>query len=294
MGELVQLFLANLANVRRLSPHTIDAYQRDLKALMVWLGDKELSHHQLRAFLASRHRVEGPASVARRMSAIRAFCKWCVAEKYCESSPADLVDNPRLPQHIPAGLSIEEANALCDKDDVHTPQLLCIQAVCELLYATGVRVSELCRINLEDIDLSEHMLRVQGKGGKERFVPFHATCASVVEQWLAQGRPLYAQSHSPPALFVTPTGKRISERGVRHWLAQLGQERGITGAVYPHRLRHAFATHLLESGADLRAIQELLGHASISATQRYTKVNLAHLMKVYDAAHPHAKRYEKK
>jgi integrase/recombinase XerC len=152
----------------------------------------------------------------------------------------------------------------------------------ELLYASGIRISELCALNIGDVDLDARIVRVMGKGRKERLVPFHDKCQEALVKWIAQ-RPVAT------ALFVGDRGARINARVVRLILAQVGQQLGIRGSVHPHQLRHAFATHLLESGADLRAIQEMLGHASISTTQRYTHVDLNHLMKVYDNSHPHAK-----
>lgn len=299
MDGVIKAYLTYLQNVRRLSLHTVDAYQRDLRLFSLWLKEhypvvygnlRALEHFHIRAFLAIRRKKEGASSIARRMSAIRAFLKWCVQEHHLQASVADLVDNPKLPEHMPASLSVEEASALCDGSDKSDSQTLCRRAICELLYATGMRVSELCRVKISDVDLQNLTIRVHGKGDKERLLPFHATCKQALEDWLQHGRTKANPASDKQALFLTVQGKVMSERMVRHYLAQLGLEIGALGPIYPHRLRHAFATHLLESGADLRSIQELLGHASISATQRYTKVNLSHLMKVYDKAHPHAKK----
>ncbi len=159
----------------------------------------------------------------------------------------------------------------------------------ELLYGSGLRVSELCGLDRAGVDLPGRWLRVLGKGRKERMVPFHDACAAALQAWLDQGRPALVTDQSGDALFLGARGGRLHDREVRRFLARYGVEVGARGRVHPHMLRHAFATHLLEGGADLRAIQELLGHASLSTTQRYTHVDVARLTRVYDAAHPRAK-----
>ncbi|MEM7589455.1 MAG: tyrosine-type recombinase/integrase, partial [Myxococcota bacterium] len=161
-------------------------------------------------------------------------------------------------------------------------------ALLELLYACGLRVGELCSLNVSDVDFPSRTLRVLGKGNKERLVPFHALCSRKLQRWLQQGRPRMLRNNETQALFVGRRGSRIVDRVVRRVVGQVGHQVGCF--LHPHSLRHAFATHLLESGADLRVIQELLGHSSLAATQRYTHVDLSHLMRVYDQAHPHAKR----
>jgi site-specific recombinase XerC len=165
------------------------------------------------------------------------------------------------------------------------------RALIELLYGAGVRVSELCGLNVKSVNLGEASIRVLGKGSKERLLPIHPVCVQVLEKWMSQGRGLLAkdQPGQKAPLFVGARGKRINDRVVRRLLHQYGLEVGARGRIHPHKLRHAYATHLLEGGADLRAIQELLGHASVSTTERYTHVDLAHLTKVYDKAHPHAR-----
>ena len=287
MRQLIQDFLKYQQNIKHVSKHTYIAYQADLAQFQAFFPDlalKNLNHHHIRSFLASLKKDHVTVSVARKLSAIRSFLKWCTKQGHLKSSPSDLIDSPKLPKSLPKSVSVDEAFALCE---ISNPR---DKAILELFYATGIRVSELVALNLEHIDLNSKTVRVLGKGQKERLVPFHDKCAEALMPLMQKTPP------NPPfskggetTLFLGTQGKRIDVRVVRRLIAQYGQSFGIAGSMHPHRLRHAFATHLLESGADLKSIQELLGHASISTTQRYTEVNLDYLMKLYDSAHPHAK-----
>ncbi|MEI6789986.1 MAG: site-specific tyrosine recombinase/integron integrase [Myxococcaceae bacterium] len=280
MLELIQEFLNYQQHIKNVSIHTHDAYENDLKQFQAFFPDlplQDLNHHHIRSFLASLRNTHQIVSIARKLSAIRSFLKWCTKEGHLQNSPAHLIEHPRLPKSLPKSVSVDEAFALCEP-----PNQTRDRALIELLYATGIRVSELVSLNMEDIDLSTKVIRVMGKGKKERLVPFHDTCARALIPLMQPQFP-----HNP--VFVGAHGWRIHVRVVRRLVAQYGKKLGISGNMYPHRLRHAFATHLLENGADLKAIQEMLGHASISTTQRYTEVNLDYLMKLYDSAHPHAK-----
>jgi integrase/recombinase XerC len=226
--------------------------------------------------------------VLRKVSAIRTFLRWALRDKRIKASPADLLDNPKRRTTLPRTVSVEEAFALCEAPDTTTPPGLRDAAMIELLYGTGLRISELCRLDLRDVDLARRTARVFGKGRKERVVPFHDTCAAAIERWIDEGRTALVREDDG-ALFVGDRGRRIHDRVVRRSLERYGVEVGARGRVHPHKLRHAFATHLLEGGADLRGIQELLGHASLGTTQRYTHVDSARLARVYDQAHPRAK-----
>lgn len=303
MREAIEAFLTHLRTVRRASEHTERGYRQDLLALHAWLVEKEhpgatnlaqLDHIALRGFLAERFGKDATTSVLRRLSAIRSFFRWCVKSKRMAQSPADLLESPKRPKALPRTVSVEEAVALCEGPAANAapdPIALRDRAIVELLYGTGLRVSELCALDVADVDLRDCSLRAFGKGRKERVIPFHATCRDVVQAWLLQGRPqLLAANVEGDPLLVGKRGRRLSDRMVRRMLAARGVELGVRGHVHPHKLRHAFATHLLEGGADLRGIQELLGHASLGTTQRYTHVDLARLTKVYDAAHPRAQR----
>ncbi len=285
--------------MRRLSRHTLIAYENDLLQFCGWLKQKHpgaendlknLNHYMLRGFLASRHRGDCAATVARKMSAIRSFLRWCVDEELIKTSPAHLIENPKFPEPVPRSVTVTEAQVLCDARIEESVEQLRDTAICELLYASGLRVSELCSLDVSGVDLVSRHVRIMGKGSKERLVPFHAKCTEALKAWIHEGRPKLVKVCSKNALFLGTRGDRINDRQVRRIIELMGKQQALNGQLYPHKLRHTFATHLLENGADLRAIQEMLGHASISTTQRYTDVNLAHLMKVYDAAHPHAKK----
>ncbi len=266
-----------------MSVHTHDAYLNDLSQFQAYFPNAEISsinHRHIRQFLAHLKKDHQTSSMARKLSAIRSFLRWCVQESHLETSPADLIDNPKLPKPLPKSLSVDEAFALCEPDDIRDKALI------ELLYATGIRISELVSLKIKQVDLSAQIVRVMGKGQKERLVPFHDQCKEALEKLI---RTLPNTEPESP-VFRGSRGKQIDVRVVRRMVGDYGKKAGITGSMHPHRFRHAFATHLLESGADLRAIQEMLGHASISTTQRYTQVNLDYLMKMYDKSHPHAKQ----
>ncbi|MEI6806301.1 MAG: site-specific tyrosine recombinase/integron integrase [Myxococcaceae bacterium] len=281
MPKLIQDFLTYLEHIKHVSAHTLDAYRNDLRQFAEYfpgLNLKNLNHHHIRSFLAKLRTNHKTISVARKLSAIKSFMRWCVKEGHLVNSVADLIEHPKLPQSLPKSVSVDEAFALCEP-----PDQIRNRALIELLYASGLRVSELVALNIEHIDLNSKLVRVMGKGQKERLVPFHDTCASALKI-------LMADTPSQMPLFTGTQGARMNVRVVRRLLAEYGKSLGIGGNMFPHRLRHSFATHLLENGADLKAIQEMLGHASISTTQRYTEVNLDYLMKMYDSAHPHAKK----
>jgi integrase/recombinase XerC len=297
-GEHLQL-------VRRASKHTVSNYCRDISQLLVFLRSKahagaatltRIDVYALRAFLADRQKVDASSSVNRKISAIRAFLEYCLKQEWIAVSPATLLDRPRTKLPLPRSVSVEEAGSLCDAPaDMMTVRAsarrdendLCTTAMTELLYASGLRVGELVGLNLDSIDLKQRSVRVLGKGNKQRLVPFHDRCAAVLLEYLA-ARPVLCTDPDERALFVASRGARILDAEVRRRLAQRGVELSTRARIHPHKLRHSFATHLLENGADLRGIQELLGHASLSTTQRYTNVDVMRLARVYDAAHPRA------
>lgn len=293
----VEAFLHHLSHVKRASAHTLRSYLQDLELLGTFVVEKskrktaslsDLDLYTLRAFLASRHQKDATTSVLRRLSAIRTFLRWCVKDGRCRENAADLLDSPKRPKALPRSVSVEEAAALCSSPDDDTAVGLRDRAVIELLYGSGLRVSELLSLDVSAVDFTDQSVRVVGKGRKERVVPFHDSCAAALRRYLDDARPQLKTDASKDALFLGVKGGRLGDRGVRKMLATAGIELGVRGRVHPHKLRHAFATHLLEGGAELRGIQELLGHASLGTTQRYTHVDLARLTKVYDAAHPRA------
>lgn len=283
MRALINQYLEQLAGLHNASPHTLTAYRKDLDQFCTYfpkLSVGDITHRHIREFLGSLKKTHQTTSTARKLSAIRAFLRWCVEQGHLQNSPADLVDNPKLPKSLPKSLSVDEAFALCE------PKHLRDKAIIELLYATGIRISELVALNVNQVDFGAGAIKVMGKGQKERLVPFHGKCAEALKAWIAsEAQP----PRNDEPLFTGERGKRINARVIRRMLAIHGKQIGLTGSMHPHRFRHAFATHLLESGADLRGIQEMLGHESISTTQRYTQINLDYLLKLYDSKHPHSK-----
>jgi integrase/recombinase XerC len=290
-------FLTYLRNERNVSPHTLRSYHSDLEQLSTFLGDKELSaadHQTLRRFIA--HLMQGEvkkSSIARKLSAIRTFFRYLNREGILTSNPARLVATPRREQRLPAVLTADDAIRLMESPKAKKPAdhdtMLRDRAVLETLYSTGIRASELIGMNREDIDRNDSLIRIRGKGRRERIVPVGTKALDAIDAYLGR----LAGSSDIAAVFLGPSGKRLTARTVQRILENHRKQLGLLQKASPHTLRHSFATHLLESGADLRAIQELLGHASLSTTQRYTHVNLDSLMEVYDKAHPRANKQKK-
>jgi len=287
-------FLTYLRNERNVSPHTLRGYLSDLEQLSTFLGEKELSavdHQTLRRFIA--HLMQGEvkkSSIARKLSAIRSFFRYLNRESILTSNPARLVATPRREKRLPAVLTADDALRLVESPIAMKPAdndtMLRDRAVLETLYSTGIRASELIGMNREDIDQHDSLVRIRGKGRRERIVPIGSKALDAIEAYLG----CMTRSSDSTAVFLGPSGKRLTARTVQRILENHRKHLGLQQKASPHTLRHSFATHLLESGADLRAIQELLGHASLSTTQRYTHVNLDSLMEVYDKAHPKARK----
>ena len=284
----------HLARERRLSPHTAAAYRRDLDAfashcaahgLVSW---RALDVHRVRAFTAEQHRrgLSG-TSLQRRLSAIRGFCDWLIREGELGYNPAHGVRAPKSPKRLPATLDPELVARLLEipGDGVIERR---DRAMLELFYSSGLRLAELCALDLGDVDLADAQLRVTGKGDKTRIVPVGRMARTAIAGWLEVRGGLAAPDER--ALFVGARGRRIGTRTVQQRVAYWARRQGLDRHVHPHMLRHSFATHLLESSGDLRAVQELLGHADVKTTQVYTHLDFQHLAQVYDAAHPRAKR----
>ena len=286
----VEAFLAHLRVERRLSAHTTENYRRDLLALSEWMQRegmacwRDLHAERLRAFVASEHRrgLAG-ASLQRRLSACRGFFQWLLKHGELSGNPAQGLRGPKAPRKLPQVLDADEMNRLVE---VPTDSELGKRdrAMLELFYSSGLRLSELCALRWDALDLADGLVRVTGKGGKTRIVPVGRHARDALELWRGESTPT---AQSP--VFPGRNGP-ISPRAVQLRLRQLAQSQGIWKRVYPHLLRHSFASHLLESSGDLRGVQELLGHADIATTQIYTHLDFQHLAKVYDAAHPRAKR----
>ncbi|MEX2146052.1 MAG: site-specific tyrosine recombinase/integron integrase [Candidatus Rokuibacteriota bacterium] len=286
MKDPVAGFLRHLSVEKHASPHTLRSYRSDLVEFTraVEEGVEQADSRAVRAFLASLHaRGLDPVTVARKLAAVRSFYRFLVRRGVVERNPARETRGPRRPQKLVSFLPIDEATALVDARALGGAARDRDVAILELLYATGLRVSELTGLDVEAVDRTERTVRVLGKGRKERIVPFGASAARALERYLAP------RAAARGALFLNARGGRLTDRSVRSVVRRAARAAGVVRRVSPHTLRHAFATHLLDGGADLRAIQELLGHSRLSTTQRYTHVGTDQLMRVYDAAHPRAK-----
>ncbi len=303
--EAVDRFLAYLKDQRRASRETVRAYESDLAQLGAFIagqqdgvaqtGPERIDALAVRGFVASlHHRGLHKSSIARKLSTVRSFLEHAVRERRIETNPAKAVPTPRRPNRLPRDLTVDEMFALLDRIRSADPASLRDRAILELLYATGLRVSELVSLSLDDVDLRERVVQVVGKGGKERMVPFGKKSAHALEAWLDAARPLRVRGGNAEAVFLNfRGGGRLTDRSIRRILDRRILEAAVQGHVSPHALRHSFATHLLGAGADLRAIQELLGHSSLSTTQRYTHVSVEALIQVYDRTHPRARRRAK-
>ena len=298
MSELETQIGRYLAELRRInaSPHSILAYESDLGQFLTYLsppeleppGPREIDLLVMREWLASLYR-DGldPASIRRKLAAVRSFFRYMLREGVVEINVAKLVRTPKAPKKLPEVMTAEQVNTLLDGvagGKLERPQPARDRAMFEVLYGCGVRVSELAGMNLEDLDRSQGWLRVRGKGRKERQVPLTGKAAEALERYLAE-RPVKRDER---AVFLNHRGGRLTTRGISGIVKLYATYLAGDPSVHPHSFRHAYATHLLADGADLRAIQELLGHARLSTTQKYTQVSLTDLMAVYDKAHPKA------
>lgn len=288
----ISQFLSYLKHEKNASPHTITSYKRDLTQLDEYLEEKkvklrDIDNIVLRAFLATLYEKKNKKStIARKLAAIRSFFQFCMRKGWLEDNPAKVVATPRLESHVPSFLSEKEMARFLDLPKSDKPLDLRNKAMLELLYATGIRVSELVGINIEDVNFAELMIRVKGKGKKERLTPFGRKAQESLRSYL-QARPLIHKGHiEEKILFLNCRGKRISPRSVERMVDKYVRSSALRRKISPHSLRHSFASHLLSRGADLRVIQELLGHESLATTQKYTHLDLRRLMEVYRKSHP--------
>jgi integrase/recombinase XerC len=311
LGELVSDYLRVLANERGASAHTLRAYRRELEGFAAWAAgtDAQLSvdrieHSHIRSFLGTLYdRGLSKASAARALAAIRSWFKWLARAGYIEQNAASLVSTPKLPRHLPRVPSIEQMNRVVDSVDENAASWPSRDhAILEMLYGCGIRNAELTALNLDDIHWANEAVLVRGKGQKQRYVPLGDAAADALRAYLAE-RSARLSAASPeramrtPAVFINlrlrgigeSAQARLTTRSVGRIVKRIAVSRGLSSEVHPHTLRHAFGTHLLEEGADLRAIQELLGHERLSTTQRYTQLTTAQLTQVYDRTHPRAK-----
>ena len=301
IDESLAAFLRHLQVERRASPRTVTEYGRDIEGLAKFTRERGSSAAEdvraidvylLRAWLALLARRHAPSSIARKVAAARTWMRWMRRRGHVDSCPADELATPKVRRGLPTLLSVDSAKEVVEVPSSDTAAGLRDRAILELLYGSGLRVSELCGLDRDALDLPGASARVLGKGSKERVVPLGTPCLEALARWL-EVRPGMVhprrKTQDPQAVFLTTFGARIYSRSVH----KLVRAHGATGAgradLHPHALRHTCATHMLDGGADLRAIQEMLGHSSLSTTQRYAHVSMEHLMRVYDAAHPMAR-----
>ena len=295
--QWIDTFIAHLANERHLSPYTTKNYHRDLErfgrfcqtsSITSW---KKLNTHDVRAFVASEHRAgRNGRSIQRYLSSIRTFYKFLIRENVAVNNPALDVSAPKYARKLPKTLDVDQIGGLLDikSDD----PLACRDvAIMELMYSSGLRLAELVNLDVQDIDINDEVVRVTGKGRKTRVVPVGACARKAITKWLGLRDNL--ASTDEKALFIGHRGQRLTDRAVQKRMHRWGLKQNLSAPVHPHRLRHSFASHLLESSGDLRAIQELLGHANLGTTQIYTQLDFQHLAQVYDKAHPRARKKHK-
>ena len=296
LGQARDRYLDYIREVRQLSPHTLSNYQRDLDAFVQWSDSRgitqagKVQEADIRQWVSHLHRrgLAG-SSIQRSLSATRSLFNFLGRENGYPRNPAASVQAPRKPRKLPKTMDADQVDQYLNFNQ-DSPLASRDCAIAELFYSSGLRLAELVAVNLQDIDHQARLITVTGKGNKTRTVPVGGAALGAIEQWLQQRPPIAADPESANALFTSLRGKRISVRNIQDRIKLQGRKSGMSQDVHPHMLRHSFASHMLESSGDLRAVQELLGHANIATTQIYTHLDFQHLAKVYDAAHPRAKR----
>jgi len=294
MRKELEAFLDYLKHERNASAHTVSSYRIDLGQLAGYLEGRKIRLRQvdnivLRGFLLELHRKElSKSSTARKLAAIRSFFRFCLERRLLDDNPAKVVATPRLDKPVPGFLSEGEMEIFLELPEPGEKLGRRDRAILELFYATGIRVSELVGVDLADLSLAERMIRVRGKGKKERIVPFGRKAAESLESYLETRTGLLGRQAESGALFLNYRGTRITSRSVERLVAKYLRKAAIRRKISPHSLRHSFATHLLGRGADLRVIQELLGHESLATTQKYTHIDVKQLLATYRKSHPRA------
>jgi integrase/recombinase XerD len=293
VNTLAQLYLDYLAVERGLAKNSLSSYRSDLTRFGAWLDEHEIElaaverSHIVRYFQTLRRAGISARSVARALAAIRGMFRFLVAERHLTLDPTENIENPKLWSNLPKSLQHDEVEAILAAPDRSKPDGLRDAAMLELLYATGLRVSELIRVRLDDLVLDAGFLRTIGKGSKERVVPFGDTARDAMLAYIEHGRAHY-DKRNDPHLFLSNRGRPMTRQSFWMKVSKYARKAGIRAAISPHVLRHAFATHLLENGADLRSVQMMLGHSDISTTQIYTHVSRARLQRMYEKYHPRA------
>lgn len=292
IGELIDRYITHLTIVRNASPATVRAYATDLAQYADWCEragthPQTVGYRDLRGYLAELDRARyARSTIARKLSALRAFHAFLSQQGLAPGSPAAVIATPRRQSRLPVAATTEALSALIDAPDTSKPLGLRDRAILELLYASGVRVAELVGLDLADLDLAHGRMTVLGKGSKERIVPLHQAAVAVVRAYLADSRPRLRKQLTPGAVFLNRSGGRLSTGAVRRLMKRYLEATGERLDLSPHALRHSYATHLLEGGADLRSVQELLGHVALSTTQIYTHLSVGRLRDVHRQAHP--------
>ncbi len=302
LTEYIERFLTWLSDEKGYSHHTVVNYRRDLFEFADKAGRDtalgSLDVPLIRKYVYSLNIRNKSSSVARKLSALRTFFRFLEQERVIRLNPMGSIPMPKQEQHIPVFLSVDEVFALLESPGAGDSFVTRDRAVLELLYSTGMRVSELVGCNLASLDFANEMVRVRGKGNRERIIPFGTQAVNTLRPYLHEREELLrnrlqqGKKTDKEALFLNSRGTRLTSRSIERLIAAYGRKAGIDKPVTPHVLRHSFATHLLEMGADMRSVQELLGHASLSTTQKYTHLDMVHLMRVYDKAHPKARKAE--
>jgi integrase/recombinase XerC len=293
--QLLSDFLAQLTIEKRASQHTVKNYKRDLSCLSNYCESKSISlwtdlkQTDIRSYMASRHRQGlSSTSLQRELSAIRSFFNFLLKNQLTDNNPGQYIKAPKKTRKLPKTLDVDQIKSLLEAGTNSTIEIRDL-AMFELFYSSGIRLSELAQLNLTDIDLTDKSLMVRsGKGGKSRMLPIGSKAVVAINTWLEHR--IKSITSAETALFISTRGTRLGQRSIELRLKQWCKKKGIAENIHPHMLRHSFATHLLESSQDLRAVQELLGHSNISTTQIYTHLDFQHLADVYDSAHPRAKR----
>jgi integrase/recombinase XerD len=303
LTRLVDRFLDHLSVERGVAPNTIVAYRRDLRLYLGYLVQRDLAdptavgERDIADFLATLKESEyapgkrySSATVARVLAAVRGFHRFLLREGVAKADPAEPVGSPRVPRSLPRAMSLDEVERLLAAVPAEGAIAARDHAILELLYAAGLRISELTALDIDDLDLDDATVRCIGKGSKERIVPLGRAAIEALRRYLTQARPELARAASGPACFLNARGTRLTRQGCWKLLKKHAARADLRRRISPHTLRHSFATHLLDGGAEIRVVQELLGHASVSTTQVYTLVSRERLREVYESAHPRAKR----
>jgi tyrosine recombinase XerC len=300
LKDYIEQFISWLTDEKGYSHHTVSNYRRDLDQFAEQAGREikvsSIDTAIIRSYIYSLHIKNKSSSVARKLSALRSFFRFLEQENSISRNPMASISMPKQEQHIPVFLSVDEVFALLEAPGREETFAARDRAILELLYSTGMRVSELVACNLANLDFEAEMVMVRGKGNKERLIPFGAQAVKALQDYLLEREELLRKRQQQGkaidknSLFLNSRGTRLTSRSVERMISDYGRKAGLDKPVTPHVLRHSFATHLLEMGADMRSVQELLGHASLSTTQKYTHLDMVHLMRVYDKAHPRARK----